>query len=62
MILKIIDNEGKEHAVQVYENNFNGDVEVQDTYFAEEVEYGLDTIFGTNEQMITIQLKKEFQL
>ena len=55
MIIKILVN-GKEYGVDVYENNFDGEVQVNDTFHCEAEEDGLDTIFGTNDQMITVKI------
>ena len=55
MILKIADkNNSTIGAVKVYENNFDGKTEVQDTYHIKTLEYGLDTIFGSNEEEVAI--------
>ena len=57
MILKVVDeNNSTIGAVHVYENNFNGKIEVQDTYHVKVVENGFDTVFGTNEEGVTIQI------
>lgn len=58
MILKILIN-GKEYGIQIYENNFDGEVEVQDTYHLEVIDSGFDDIFGTNDEQITVKLKEE---
>ena len=55
MIIKILVN-GKEYGVDVYENNFDGEVQVNDTFHCEAEADGFDTIFGTNDQMITIKI------
>ena len=55
MIIKILVN-GKEFGIDVYENNFDGEVQVNDTFHCEAEEDGLDTIFGTNDQMITVKI------
>ena len=55
MIVKILVN-GKEFGVNVYENNFDGEVQVNDTFHCEAKEDGFDTIFGTNDQMITVNI------
>jgi len=54
MILRTIDQFGNESAVFLYENNENGEVFVQDTFHCEVVDESLDTVFGTNEQQVTI--------
>lgn len=57
MILKIIDgNYGVIGAVQVYENNENGEVAVMDTYHVNAAENGFDTVFGTNDEEVTVQI------
>lgn len=53
MIVKILVN-GKEFGVNVSENNYMGEVEVHDTFHCAAGEDGLDTIFGTNDSMITV--------
>lgn len=54
MILRTIDQFGNESAVFLYENNENGEVFVQDTFHCDVVDEGLDSVFGTNEQQVTI--------
>ena len=50
MILKIVDvNNSTIGAVQVYENNENGELCVQDTYHIKDVTDNCDSVFGTNE-------------
>ena len=68
MILKIKANE-KTYAIEVYENNENGEITVMDSYDPD-AQYktidenniindgSFDDILGTNEQMITIILPK----
>ena len=68
MILKIKANE-KTYAIEVYENNENGEITVMDSYDPD-AQYktidekniindgSFDDILGTNEQMITIILQK----
>ena len=68
MILKIKANE-KTYAIEVYENNENGEITVLDSYDPD-TQYktidekniindgSFDDILGTNEQMITIILPK----
>lgn len=53
MIVKILIN-GKEYGVDVYENNFDGEVQVNDTFHCEAEADGRDTIFGTNDENITV--------
>ena len=55
MIIKILIN-GKEYGVDVSENNYMGEVEIHDTFHCAAEEDGLDTIFGTNDPMITIKI------
>lgn len=59
MILKIINEKDTIAGIRVYENNFDGKVEVQDTYHLKVISNGFDDIFGTNEEQITIIIKKE---
>ena len=55
MILKVLDeNNGTIGAVQVYENNANGELTVQDIYHIRALEYGSDSVFGSNEEEITV--------
>ena len=68
MILKIKANE-KTYAIEVYENNENGEITVMDSYDPD-AQYktidekniindgSFDEVLGTNEQMITIILPK----
>ena len=57
MILKIVDANGAVlGAVNVYENNYNGEVSVNDTFHCNADAVDLDTIFGTNDQQVAIQL------
>ena len=57
MILKIVDANGTVlGAVNVYENNYNGEVSVNDTFHCNANAVDLDTIFGTNDQEVAIQL------
>lgn len=53
MICKILVN-GKEFGVNVYENNFDGEVQVNNTFHCEAEADGRDTIFGTNDENITV--------
>lgn len=61
MIVKILDQNGHvAGGVQVYENNFDGEVSIQDTYHVQVVDdSSKDDIFGTNEEQITIQVKPQ---
>ena len=55
MILKIVDeNNSTIGAVQVYENNENGELCVQDTYHIRALEYGADDVFGTNDEEVIV--------
>ena len=55
MILKIVDQENITiGGVQVYENNADGKLTVQDTYHISALEYGTDSIFGSNEEQVTV--------
>ena len=55
MILKVVDeNNSTIGAVQVYENNFNGKTEVQDTHRIRAVEDGLDSVFGSNDEEVVV--------
>ena len=57
MILNIVDgNNSILGAVYVYENNENGELTVQDTYHIRALEYGHDSIFGTNEEEVTVTI------
>lgn len=56
MILKIVLRDGREFAVYVYENNFDGEIEVMDTFKVDNIEESVDDVFGTNEQMLTLFL------
>lgn len=61
MIVKILDQNGHvAGGVQVYENNFDGEVSIQDTYHVQVVDdSSKDDIFGTNEEQIIIQVKPQ---
>lgn len=61
MIVKILDQNGHvAGGVQVYENNENGEVFIQDTYHTDVIsDDELDNIFGTNETQVTIQVKPQ---
>ena len=55
MILKVVDeNNGTIGAVQVYENNENGELTVQDTHHIRALEYGSDDVFGTNDEEVIV--------
>ena len=61
MILKIVDPSFTlSVGVQVYENNFDGEVSVQDTYHVDVIaDDEMDDIFGSNEQQVTVQIKPQ---
>lgn len=55
MIVKIVEQDGKViGGIQVYENSFDGTTKVQDTYHISALEYGSDSIFGTNEEEVAV--------
>ena len=57
MILRVVDETGAAiAAIHVYENNYNGEVSVNDTYYCDIEAVEMDSIFGTNDQEVTIQL------
>ena len=57
MILKIVDvNNSTIGAVQVYENNENGELCVQDTYHIKGVTENCDSVFGTNETEVVVTI------
>ena len=57
MILKIVDANGAVlGAVNVYENNYNGEVSVNDTFHCDVEAVELDSVFGTNDKSVAIQL------
>ncbi|PWB87875.1 hypothetical protein [Methanobrevibacter thaueri] len=57
MIVKIIDeNSVVLGAADLYENNFDGEISVIDTFHLSADESGFDTIFGTNDREVEIQL------
>lgn len=57
MILKVVDETGAAiAAIHVYENNYNGEVSVNDTYHCDVEAVEMDSIFGTNDKEVTIQL------
>lgn len=58
MIVKVLIN-GKEFGIDAYENNFNGEVQVNNTFHCEAEVDGRDTIFDTNDEMITIKIEYE---
>ena len=59
MILKIVnENAVVIAAIQVYENNYDGAVSVMDTYHCDVSETGFDTIFGSNDQEVVVQIKR----
>ena len=56
-ILKVVDETGAAiAAIHVYENNYNGDVSVNDTYHCDVEAVELDSVFGTNDKSVAIQL------
>lgn len=58
MILKIVNAKGTVlGAVNVYENNYNGEVSVNDTFHCDAEVVDLDTIFGSNDQEVVVQIK-----
>ena len=60
MILKVVDETGAAiAAIHVYENNYNGEVSVNDTFHCEAVVENLDTIFGTNDSEVVVCINKE---
>ena len=55
MILKVVDeNKSTIGAVKVYENNFDGKIEVQDTCHIEAVENGFDSVFESNDEEVIV--------
>lgn len=55
MILKIVNEKGTVlGAVNVYENNENGEVFVKETHRCKAEEIGFDTVFNTNEEEIAV--------
>ena len=58
MIVNILVN-GKQFGVDVYENNFDGKVQVNDTFHCEAHAAGRDVIFGTLDEQIVVQLPVE---
>ena len=62
MILKVVDGcKSTIGAVQVCENNFGGKTEVQDTFHVKIVETGFDTVFGTNDEEVTIKIDQDLK-
>ena len=62
MILKVVDETGAAiAAIHVYENNYNGDVSVNDTYHCDVEAVELDSVFGTNDKSVAIQLDHNFK-
>lgn len=59
MILKLVDENGAViAAINVYENNYDGNVSVMDTFHCDVDEICLDTIFGTNDQEVVVHIKR----
>lgn len=55
MIVKIVEQDGKViGGIQVYENSFDGRTKVQDTYHIRALEYGQDSVFGSNEEEVAV--------
>lgn len=55
MIVRIVEKDGKViGGIQVYENSFDGRTKVQDTYHIEALEFGSDSIFGGNEEEVSV--------
>ena len=62
MILKIADANGTVlGAVNVYENDYNAEVSIMDTFHVDVEETGFDTVFGTNDQEVVIQLNQNLK-
>ena len=62
MILKVVDENGAAiAAIHVYENNYNGEVSVNDTYHCDVEDVEVDSIFGTNDQEVVIQLNQNLK-
>ncbi|WP_296848165.1 hypothetical protein [uncultured Methanobrevibacter sp.] len=60
MILKVVDDTGAViAAIHVYENNYNGEVSVNDTFHCEAEVVDLDSIFGTNDSEVVVCINKE---
>ncbi len=59
MILKVLDESGAViAAVHAYENNYDGNVSVIDTFHCNAIEIGFDTIFGSNDQEVVVQIRR----
>lgn len=59
VVIKIKDNNEVEYGVELYENNFDGEVEIHDTFHcAAEIDedHPRDTIFGSNDAMVTVHV------
>lgn len=57
MILKIVDeNNSTIGAVNVYENDENGKICVQDTYHINAIADGFDSVFGTNDAQLMVKI------
>lgn len=62
MIVKIVDLNGVVlGAAALNENNFDGEISVNDTFHADVKETGFDTVFGTNDQEVVIQLNQNLK-
>lgn len=59
MIIEIINKDNLTFGIHVYENNENGEVFLQDTYHCDAEVNGYDDIFGTNDEKITVYLKRD---
>ena len=60
MIVNILIN-GKQFGIDVYENNPNGEVQINDTFHLKEDEIDIerDTVFGTLDNQITVKIPYE---
>lgn len=58
VVVKILIN-GNEFGVDITENNYEGEVEIHDTFHCKAEEDSRDTIFGTNDPMVTIKISYE---
>lgn len=59
MILKIVDDtDAVIAAIHVYENNYNAEVSVIDTFHCKAEVLNFDTIFGSNDPEIVVQIKR----
>lgn len=56
VVVRIVDNNEIEYGVHIYENNENGEVFVQDDFHCHAEEDGFDTVFGTNDEQVTVQI------